>query len=187
MVDPVPPDYQYSSTVMEEFRITQAKLKGKSSKEAYQLDNLDSPSEGNTMTADAFYQQLGFETTKEQVSKLPEMTSNFPITILSSSDMGKNAPIKGDWHTLQKQWLNQNPESMILQAQGGSLFTIRSTKIDLQRTHEAGRYSNTILKRRQQASIRLSTHVHMRIKNQGYCFKPGLSFLESCTNQILGR
>ncbi|EAU73517.1 alpha/beta fold hydrolase [Synechococcus sp. RS9916] len=119
MVAPVPPDYQYSSTVMEKFRITQAKLKGKSSKEAYKLDNLDSPSEGNTMTADAFYQQLGFETTKEQVSKLPEMTSNFPITILSSSDMGKNAPIKGDWHTLQKQWLNQNPESMILQAQGG--------------------------------------------------------------------
>ena len=55
----------------------------------------------------------------EQIAELPLMSSTFPIIILSSIEMNKSAPIQGDWHALQKQWLNQNPNSTILRAHGG--------------------------------------------------------------------
>ncbi len=129
MVDPVPLNYQYSNQILENFRIARTKIKNKSSKEVYQIANLESPRESNMMTADSFYQQLGFEKTKRQVAELPEMTSNFPITIISSSDMGKNAPIIGDWYTLQKQWLNRNPESLIVQARGGHFLQFDQPKL----------------------------------------------------------
>ena len=47
------------------------------------------------------------------------MSSAFPIIIISSNDMDKIKPIKGNWHALQKQWLNQNPNSTIFRAEGG--------------------------------------------------------------------
>lgn len=127
MVDPVPLNYQYSDKILETFRITRTKLKGKSSKEVYQLDKLERQSD--MMTADSFYQQLGFEKTKKQVAELPEMTINFPVTIISSSDMGKNAPIIGDWYTLQQQWLNRNPESLIILARGGHFLQFDQPKL----------------------------------------------------------
>ena len=73
--------------------------------------------------------QFGFNKTKKQLTELPEMTSKFPITIISSSDMEKNAPIKGDWYALQKQWLNQNPESMIFMALGGHFLQLDRPKL----------------------------------------------------------
>ena len=124
MIDPVPSNYEYSNQILEQFEATREKLKNTSSKEAYQLDDLEILRQGNLMTADSYYQQLGFDTTKDQVSDLPEMNSRFPITIISSSGMDKNSTINGDWHTLQKQWLNQNPQSMIFKAIGGHFLQL---------------------------------------------------------------
>lgn len=129
MVDPVPKNYQYSGQILEKFKFTLKKLKNTTSKEVYQRYNLESPRESNMMTADSFYQQLGFNKTKKQLAELPEMTSKFPITIISSSDMEKNAPIEGDWYALQKQWLNQNPESMIFKARGGHFLQLDRSKL----------------------------------------------------------
>ena len=129
MVDPVPNNYQYSDQILKNFKLTRAKLKNISSKEAYQLDDLKNPRESNMMTADSFYQQLGFNKTKEQVTELPEMTSKFPITIISSSGMEKNPSIKGDWYALQKQWLNQHPESKIFKARGGHFLQLDRPKL----------------------------------------------------------
>ena len=81
------------------------------------------------MTADAFFQQLGFDKTKEQIAELPPMSNKFPIIIASSSDMGQKAPIKGDWYTLQKQWLNQNPNSIIFQVQSDHFIQMDRPKL----------------------------------------------------------
>ena len=129
MVDPVPSNYQYSTEILENFEYTREKLKNISSEEAYQLINRESPKESKMMTADSFYQQLGFDQTKTQVAELPETTDKFPIIIVSSSDMTKNTSIKGDWYALQKQWLNQNPESLIFQAQGGHFLQFDQPKL----------------------------------------------------------
>ncbi len=90
-----------------------------SSKEAYKLYGVSRQSKNDGITADGFYQQKGFEKTMEQIAELPLMSSTFPIIILSSIEMNKSAPTQGDWHALQKQWLNQNPNSTILRAHGG--------------------------------------------------------------------
>ena len=76
------------------------------------------------MTADSYYQQLGFNKTVEQVAQSPRMSSKFPVIIISSSDMKKNAPIKGDWYALQQQWLNQNPNSVIFPVQSGHFIQL---------------------------------------------------------------
>ena len=81
------------------------------------------------MTADACYQQLEFNKSKEQVAELPQMSIKFPIIITSSSDMDQNAPIKGDWYTLQKQWLNQNQNNLIFQAQINHFIQIDRPKL----------------------------------------------------------
>jgi len=129
MVDPVPRNYEYANQILETFKSTRKRLWHISSKEAYQRDNLDSPRDRNMMTADSFYQQLGFDETIKQLEKLPPMSNQFPITIVSSTEMDKNSVIKGDWYTLQKQWLNQNPESMIFKARAGHFIQLDRPKL----------------------------------------------------------
>lgn len=129
MIDPVPSNYQYSDEILKKFNITLASLKDSSSKEAYQLDNLKMARRNNIMAADSFYQQLGFNKTKKQVAELPTTKNNFPIIIVSSTYMVKNAPIKGNWYALQKQWLNQNPESIIFKVRGGHFLHLDQPKL----------------------------------------------------------
>ena len=129
MIDPVPSDYQYSNQILEKFKFTQAKLKSISSSEAYHSYNLINSKERNMMTADSYYQQLGFNKTVEQVAQSPRMSSTFPVIIISSSDMKKNAPIKGDWYALQQQWLNQNPNSVISPVQSGHFIQLERPEI----------------------------------------------------------
>ena len=124
MVDPVPSNFQYSDQNQEKFKTTLAKLIKIINKEEHKSFPFASSGEDNTMTADAFFQQLGFDKTKEQIAELPSMSNRFPIIIASSSDMEQNAPIKGDWYTLHRQWLNQHPDSIIFQAQSGHFIQI---------------------------------------------------------------
>ena len=110
--------------------ITLLALKAKKySRDWDRLISSESSEENTTMTANAFYQQLGFFRTKEQVVELPPMSNKFPIIIASSSDMDKNALIKGDWYALQRQWLNQHPDSIIFQAQSGHFIQTDRPKL----------------------------------------------------------
>ena len=119
MVDPVPRNFLYSDAIQNQFDVALAKMGNIPSREAYKLYGVSRQSKNDGITADGFYQQKGFEKTMEQIAELPLMSSTFPIIILSSIEMNKSAPIQGDWHALQKQWLNQNPNSTILRAHGG--------------------------------------------------------------------
>ena len=129
MVDPVPRNYQYSNEILEKFEFTRKKIKNIPSAEANQLIKHDSPQESKMMTADSFYQQLGFEQTKKQIAELREMSHKFPVVVISASNMDKNTSIKGDWYTLQKQWLNQNPASIIFQAKDGHFLQLDQPRL----------------------------------------------------------
>jgi len=43
--------------------------------------------------------------------------------------MDKKAPIKGSWYNLQKQWLNQNPNSIIFRAHSGHFIQLNRPKL----------------------------------------------------------
>lgn len=129
MVDPVPSKFQYSDEIQKKFKTTFTKLVKISSTEEHKSFIFESLGEDNMMTADAFYQKLGFDKSKKQVAELPPMSNTFPIIIASSSDMDQNAPIKGDWYALQKQWLNQNPNSLIFQVQSDHFIQIDRPKL----------------------------------------------------------
>ena len=124
MVDPVPSNFLYSDRIQKQFDISLATIGGITSREAYKLYSVSRQSKNNGITADGFYQQKGFQASKEQIAELPLMSSTFPIIILSSTEMNNSTPIKGNWYRLQKQWLNQNPNSTILRAQGGHFIQI---------------------------------------------------------------
>ena len=124
MVDPVPSNFLYSDRIQKQFDIALTTIGGITSREAYKLYSVSRQSKNNGITADGFYQQKGFQTSKEQIAELPLMSSTFPIIILSSTEMNNSTPIKGNWYRLQKQWLNQNPNSTILRAQGGHFIQI---------------------------------------------------------------
>ncbi len=129
MVDPVPSNYQYSDQMQMEFEATLAKFVKISGREENKSYSFEMSGLNNTMTADSFYQQLGFQKTKEQIAELPRTSNNFPIIIASSSDMDQNAPIKGDWYALQKQWLNRNSNSIIFKVESDHFIQIDRPKL----------------------------------------------------------
>jgi pimeloyl-ACP methyl ester carboxylesterase len=101
LVDPVPNNFEWQDSVKKE--------KKKSPEQHYQL--------------------LGFEQTKKQVNNLPPLSNHIPVIILSSSEMEKNAPIKGDWYEQQQQWLNKNPESKIIKVEGGHFIQLEHPEV----------------------------------------------------------
>ena len=129
MVDPVPSNFLYSDRIQKQFNIALTTIGDMPSREAYKRYGVSRQSQSNAITADGFYQQKGFQKTMEQVAELPVMSNTFPITIISSTEMSINAPIKGDWHSLQKQWLNQNSDSAIVKADGGHFIQIEFPKL----------------------------------------------------------
>ncbi|MDD3266599.1 MAG: alpha/beta hydrolase [Burkholderiales bacterium] len=60
------------------------------------------------------YQLLGFEQSKAEIAKSGIIKNNTPVIIISSTSMEKDKPLKEDWYTSQKQWLNDNPRSKII-------------------------------------------------------------------------
>ncbi len=129
MVDPVPSNFLYSDRIQKKFDIALTAIGEIPSREAYKRYSVSRQSKNNGITADGFYQQKGFQKTKKQVAELPLMSDTFPIVIVSSAEMNDRAPIKGDWHALQKKWLNQNPHSRISRAQSGHFIHIESPKL----------------------------------------------------------
>ncbi|QNI53275.1 alpha/beta hydrolase fold family protein [Synechococcus sp. BIOS-E4-1] len=129
MVDPVPSNFLYSDRIQKQFDIALTTIGDIPSREAYKLYNVSNQRKNNGITADGFYQQKGFQASKRQVAELPPMSSTFPIIIMSSTEMNSSTPIKGNWNSLQKQWLNQNPNSKALRAQGGHFIQIERPKL----------------------------------------------------------
>jgi pimeloyl-ACP methyl ester carboxylesterase len=101
LVDPVPNNYEWTDAFLKE-------------------NNLPK----NKMPAELYYQLKGFQEAKIQVNNLPPLRNHIPVIIISSSDMEKNAPIKGDWFAQQKQWLNQNPHSKIFSVKSGHFIQL---------------------------------------------------------------
>ena len=129
MIDPVPSNFQYSEQIQKKFDLALTVIGETPSRKAYEAYGVSRQSKNNGITADGFYQQQGFQKTKEQLAELPLMSNTFPIIIISSTEMHDQAPIKGDWHALQKQWLNQHPHSKILSAQGGHFIQKEQPKL----------------------------------------------------------
>ena len=129
MVDPVPSNFLYSDRIQKQFNVALTTIGEMPSRAAYKLYGVSRQSQNNGITADGFYQQKGFQKTMKQVAELPPMSSTFPVTIISSAEMNISAPIKGNWHSLQKQWLNQNPNSTIVKAYGGHFIQIERPKL----------------------------------------------------------
>ena len=129
MVDPVPSNFLYSDRIQKQFNVALTTIGEMPSRAAYKLYGVSRQSQNNGITADGFYQQKGFQKTMKQVAELPPMSSTFPVTIISSAEMNISAPIKGNWHSLQKQWLNQNPNSAIIKADGGHFVQIEHPKL----------------------------------------------------------
>ncbi len=96
MVDPVPSNFLYSDRIQKQFNIALTTIGDMPSSEAYKRYGVSRQSQSNGITADGFYQQKGFQKTMEQVAELLVMSNTFPITIISSTEMSINAPIKGD-------------------------------------------------------------------------------------------
>ncbi len=129
MIDPVPNNYQWSNSFLKQFQSEIRKMDKLSSKEAYKQYSYDRANKYNLMSVQLFYQLKGFKQTKKQVNRLPKMSDKFPIIIVSSSYMDKNAPIKGNWYKLQQQWLNKNPNSKILRVHSGHFIQLEYPKL----------------------------------------------------------
>ena len=129
MVDPVPRNFLYSERIQKQFDIALATIGEMPNRKAYKIYGVSRQSQNNGITADGFYQQKGFEKTMKQVAELPLMSSSFPIIIISSTEMNIIAPIKGHWHSLQKQWLNQHSNSTIVKTHGGHFIQTEHPKL----------------------------------------------------------
>ena len=128
LIDPVPPRYQWSSdflishnTTVSEFE----RMKKMKARELYKQYSFAITNKNNKMSAQLFYQLLGFQKTIKQLQTLPALSNKIPVVIISSTYMEKNAPIKGDWYKQQKKWLNKNARSKIIQVKSGHFIQLQ--------------------------------------------------------------
>ncbi len=116
-VDPVPRDFQFSDKLMKPYK--------KGIGEAIKNPASAIYKKYNGSEVEAFYQMLGFTESKKQLKELGDISNSIPVIIISSTGMEyKVKPIKEDWFTAQKQWLNKNPHSKILQVKSGHFIQI---------------------------------------------------------------
>jgi pimeloyl-ACP methyl ester carboxylesterase len=114
MIDPNPPQFEWAPWVINNDKVKEfSKL---SSVEMYTKYSFANAKKLNTSPAEVFYQVLGTKQTQEQIAKLAA-NQNIPIIVLSSNaaEKNKNPSIVGDWYQMQKNWLNKNPNSKILE------------------------------------------------------------------------
>ena len=58
-----------------------------------------------------------------------DINNAIPITILSSAEMEKEHPLTEDWYESQKQWLNKNPKSVIMQVRSGHFVQLENPQV----------------------------------------------------------
>ncbi|MCX7124311.1 MAG: alpha/beta hydrolase [Gammaproteobacteria bacterium] len=116
LVDPVPRDFYFSNALMRDFK-DGGQYAGNHN-EAAVYKKYKGETEG-------IYQMLGFSQSKDELKKFGAINNNIPVVIISSTGMEyKVKPIKEDWYTSQKQWLNKNPDSKIFQVKSGHFIQI---------------------------------------------------------------
>lgn len=111
LVDPVPRDFNLADNLMKKYQEGVAEAKNNPASYIYK--------KYNGQDAEVFYQLLGFTESKRSVKQLGAIDSNIPVIIISSTGMEKRHPLKEDWYTSQKQWLNKNPSSKIIRVTSG--------------------------------------------------------------------
>ena len=117
LIDPVPSDYESSNDIITWYK--KGVLDAQEHSASYMYDHYD----GSHL--DVVYQLIGFSESKAQIKKLGEINNDIPVVIMSTTDMEyKEKPIKSDWYTTQKQWLNKNPDSKIFQVKSGHFIQI---------------------------------------------------------------
>lgn len=107
LVDPVPRDFHFSKQKMQKFQSGLNKAKTQSATYIYK--------NYSGAEAEVFYQLLGFSESKQSIKQLGNISDAIPVVIVSATGMEKEKPLEEDWYSNQKQWLNKNPKSNILQ------------------------------------------------------------------------
>ncbi len=105
-VDPVPRRFNFSDKITQKYQkgLTEAQIQN-----AKYMYNRYPGSE-----VEVIYQLLGFQQSQQSLERFGNIHDRIPIVIMSSTDMQKDHPLKEDWYTSQKQWLNKNPKSKII-------------------------------------------------------------------------
>lgn len=117
LVDPVPRDFHFPDKHMQKFKKAMDEAKGQSVSFIYKKF-------GGPKT-ESIYQLLGFEKTKELIKQLGDINNKIPVIIISSTEMGNGHPLKENWYVSQKQWLNKNPMSKIIQVSSDHFIQLR--------------------------------------------------------------
>ena len=117
LVDPVPREYTYKTTITQEFAPEVAAAKEQTSAVLYKKYK-----HGNVEVA---YLILGFDESKKEVKELGSINNKIPVIILSTTKMEQHNPfVNEDWYMSQKQWLNDNPKSKIIKIDSGHMVPI---------------------------------------------------------------
>lgn len=121
LVDPVPRNFYFSNALMGNIKSGAQYAEHHSEAEVYKKYK------GET---ESIYQLLGFSQSKDELKKLGSINNRIPVVIISSTGMEyKVKPIKEDWYTSQKQWLNNNPNSKIFQVKSGHFIQIHRPNV----------------------------------------------------------
>lgn len=121
LVDPVPKNFHFSDKLANshESAVTAAKTQP-----AAIVYKKFAPE------AEVAYQLLGFAQSKQQINKLGNINDKVPVVIISSTDMeNKVKPIKEDWYSSQKQWLNNNAMSKIFIENSGHFIQLENPDV----------------------------------------------------------
>jgi pimeloyl-ACP methyl ester carboxylesterase len=107
LVDPVPKDFHFlADGIMKDYESAIKYAASESAGAVYKRFG--------GARSEVTYQLLGFKQSKEEIAKSDIIKSNIPVIVISSTSMEKDKPLKEDWYTSQKQWLNANHQSKII-------------------------------------------------------------------------
>lgn len=106
LVDPVPKEFFFSNKLRHKYLIGLEEAKTQPASYIYK--------KYNGSEAEVLYQLLGFKESKRSIKQLGIIKDFIPVFIISSTEMEKDHPLKEDWYSSQKQWLNKNPKSKII-------------------------------------------------------------------------
>lgn len=119
-VDPVPKDFQFSEQRIQKYTQGIEDAKMHDAKYIYK--------KYSGSDAEVIYQLLGFAESKQSLRNLGNINDDIPIVILTSTGMENDHPLKEDWYISQKQWLNKNAKSRIIQINSDHFIQIRKPK-----------------------------------------------------------
>ena len=120
LVDPVPRDFNFSTERMHKFKNGVEEAKVKPASYIYR--------KYNGSEAEVFYQLLGFNESKLSIKQVGNISDAIPVVIISSTGMEKEHPLKEDWYTSQKQWLNKNQISKIFRVSSDHFIYLKNSQ-----------------------------------------------------------